>query len=258
MGALCGRACFVLFKARCVCFAARLAGVELHEHSRVLRVETRNGVSALTADGVVHARFGVLACDAHPGGLEPRIAGRIMAVANYLIAMTPLEHPEQIVADHLAVSDRRFVVNYFRMSEDGRLIFGGGECYTPEPPGNITAFARTHLRKVLPQLGDVKIDYAWGGLVSVTMSRLPHIGRLGDLFFAHGYSGQGTLLPALAGKVLVAAMAGTAERFDVLSALAPPAFPGGASVALIAPHVGHALVRVTRPALARPPGVRVR
>jgi gamma-glutamylputrescine oxidase len=208
--------------------AARAAGVRMHEHSKVVRLETDHGVVAHTKDGVVRARYGVLACDALIDGLEPRFSGRIMPVANYLVATAPLKQPEAIVADHLAVSDSRFVVNYFRMSEDGRLIFGGGERYTPEPPVSIAEFARGHMLKVLPQLRDVKIDYAWGGLVSITMSRLPQIGRMGDLFFAHGYSGQGTLLPALTGKVLVEAMAGTAERFDILASIAPPEFPGGA------------------------------
>jgi gamma-glutamylputrescine oxidase len=96
-----------------------------------------------------------------------------------------------LIADHLAVSDSRFVVNYFRMSADGRLIFGGGERYTPEPPADMAAIrARAHAQGV-SAIGDAtRIDYAWGGLVSVTMSRLPHIGRTGDLFFAHGYSGR--------------------------------------------------------------------
>ena len=86
------------------------------------------------------------------------------------------------------------------------------------------------MARIFPQLAQTRIDYAWGGLVSITLSRLPHIGRLGDLFFAHGYSGQGVLIPALAGKVLAEAMAGTAERFDVLASIAPPAFPGGAAL----------------------------
>ena len=210
--------------------AARGAGVKMHEYSRVVRVETNDGVVAHTKDGLVRARYGMLACDALLDGLEPRIAGRIMPVANYLVATAPLPNPEQIVADHLAVSDSRFVVNYFRMSEDGRLIFGGGERYSPDPPMNIAAFARGHMLKILPQMRDVKIEYAWGGLVSITMTRLPDIGRMGDLFFAHGYSGQGTLLPALAGKVIAEAMMGTAERFDVLAGIAPPAFPGGAAL----------------------------
>jgi gamma-glutamylputrescine oxidase len=210
--------------------AARRAGVVLHEQSCVVALDHQRGVVARTAKGVVRARFGVLACDALLGTLEPRIAGRIMPIANYLIATEPLEHPEELIADNLAVSDSRFVVDYFRLSADGRLIFGGGECYTPAPPHDIAAFVRPFLTRTFPRLGDVRIDYAWGGLVSITMTRLPHIGRLGDLFFAHGYSGQGVLLPALVGKVLSEAMAGTAERFDVLAGLAPPEFPGGAAL----------------------------
>lgn len=210
--------------------AAGGAGVVLHEESRVIALETANGVVARTESGVVRARYGVLACDALLGDLEPRVAKRIMPVANYLVATEPLENARDLIADDLAVSDSRFVVNYFRMSADHRLIFGGGERYTPEPPVDMAAFARGHMLKVFPQLCNTRIDYAWGGLVSVTMSRLPHIGRTGDLFFAHGYSGLGVLLPALTGKVLAQAMAGTAERFDVLAGLAPPEFPGGAAL----------------------------
>lgn len=210
--------------------AARGAGVTLHENSRAVRIETESGVVAHTDGGCVRARFGVLACDALLGDLEPRLAARIMPVANYLCATAPLDDPDALIRDSLAVSDSRFVVNYFRMSADGRLIFGGGERYTPEPPADIAAFTRKHMGGVFPQWANVKIDYAWGGLVSISMSRLPHVGRFGDLFFAHGYSGQGVLLPALTGKVLAEAMAGTAERFDVLASIAPPAFPGGAAL----------------------------
>ncbi len=210
--------------------AARAAGVRLHEDSRVIRIDSNGGVTAHTTSGVVRARLGVLACDALLDGLEPRIAGRIMPVANYIAVTEKLSDPQAIVADHLAVSDSRFVVNYFRMTEDGRLLFGGGERYTPEPPADIEAFVRAQMVKLFPKMQRMKIEYAWGGLVSITMSRLPHIGRHGDLFFAHGYSGQGVLLPALVGKVLAEAMTGTAERFDVLASLAPPEFPGGSAL----------------------------
>jgi len=208
--------------------AARSAGVMLHEESRVLRLETERGVVAHTENGVVRARYGVLACDALLGDLEPRSAARIMPVANYLVATEPLADPRALIANDRAVSDSRFVVNYFRLSADGRLIFGGGERYTPAPPADIAAFARRHMVNFFPQFADARIDHAWGGLVSISMTRLPHIGRVGDLFYAHGYSGQGVLLPALAGKVLAEAMSGTAERFDVLAGIAPPEFPGGA------------------------------
>lgn len=210
--------------------AARGADAQLFEHSRATRIYTSEGVVVHTERGVVRARHGVLACDALLSDLEPRIAKRIMPVANYLVATEPLNEPQSLIADRLAVSDSRFVVNYFRISEDGRLIFGGGERYTPRPPDDIAQFARAHMLRVFPQLQSAKVEYAWGGMVSITRSRLPHIGRLGDLFFAHGYSGQGVLLPALTGKVLVEAMAGTAERFDLLASIAPPEFPGGAAL----------------------------
>ncbi len=209
---------------------ARGAGVRVHEHSRVMRVDISDGVAAHTESGVVRAQYGVLACDALLEGLEPRIAGRIMPVANYIATTAPLSDPQALIKNHLAVNDSRFVVNYFRMTNDGRLLFGGGERYTPDPPADIAAFVRGHMTGVFPQLRDAKIEYAWGGLVSISMTRLPHVGRMGDLFFAHGYSGQGVLLPALTGKVLVEAMAGTAERFDVLASIAPPEFPGGAAL----------------------------
>lgn len=209
---------------------ARSLRVQLFENSRALSVDSRNGVTVRTEGGVVRARHGVLACDALLDGLEPRIAGRIMPVANYLVATAPLSDPSALIADNLAVSDTRFVVNYFRLSADGRLIFGGGERYTPDPPADIAAFVRPFMLKVFPQLAATPIDYAWGGLVSISMTRMPHIGRFDDLYFAHGYSGQGTLLPAMAGRGIAEAIAGKPELFNVLSGLAPPEFPGGASL----------------------------
>lgn len=210
--------------------ARRKYDVQIFENSRVLSIDASRGLLVRTGVGSVRARFGVLACDALLDGLEPRIAGRIMPVANYLVATAPLADPASLIADNLAVSDTRFVVDYFRLSADGRLIFGGGERYTPSPPADIAAFVRPFMLKVFPQLEDVAIDYAWGGLVSITMSRLPHIGRMDDLFFAHGYSGQGTLLPAIAGAAIGDSINGDSGLLDVLSGLAPPEFPGGASL----------------------------
>ena len=98
------------------------------------------------------------------------------------------------------------------------------------PPADIAGFVRRHLLRVFPQLADTRIDHAWGGLVSVTMTRLPHVGRTGNLFFAHGYSGQGVVLTTLAGRLLAEAMAGTSERFDLFAGMAPPPFPGGTAL----------------------------
>jgi gamma-glutamylputrescine oxidase len=209
--------------------AAESAGVTVFEDSQVSRVERAGGGGVVADAGAarVRARHAVLAGDALLHGVAPAVESRIMPVANYLVATAPLEHPQAIIAHDQAVSDSRFVVDYYRLSPDGRLIFGGGERYTPDPPADIAAFVRPHLEGVFPQLRGVAIDHAWGGLVSITLSRLPHVGRQGEILFAHGYSGQGVLLSSLAGKLLVEAIGGDTGRFDLFSALAPAAFPGG-------------------------------
>jgi gamma-glutamylputrescine oxidase len=170
----------------------------------------------------------VLACDALLQGLDPVLDAKIMPVANYIVATEPLDEP--VIPDDYAVSDSRFIVNYFRQSADGRLLFGGGERYSPNPPGDIVGFVRKFMLRVFPQLVGRRIDYGWGGMVSVTTTRLPHFGRLGETFYAHGYSGQGVVLSTLAGKLIAEAMAGTAERFDLFTGIAPPAFPGGTAL----------------------------
>ena len=114
------------------------------------------------------------------------------------------------------------------MSSDQRLLFGGGENYSSGFPRDIRAFVRPHLERVYPQLAGIRLDYGWGGAVAITWKRLPHFGRLApNVFFAQGYSGQGVALANLAGKLIAEALAGTAERFDIMASLPVPAFPGG-------------------------------
>jgi gamma-glutamylputrescine oxidase len=145
-----------------------------------------------------------------------------------LLATEPLGDWGNLLPHDRAVSDSRFVVNYYRLSADRRLIFGGGERYTPSAPDDIKSFAQGHMLRVFPHLRNRRIDYAWGGIVSVTRSRMPHFGRSGNFFFAHGYSGLGVALSSFAGVLLCEAMRGTAERFDLMARIAPRAFPGGA------------------------------
>jgi gamma-glutamylputrescine oxidase len=212
--------------------AASAAGAVLHEGSPATALEQGpSWVRVATAAGAaVRARHAVLAGDALLHGLCGRVNGRIMPVANYIVATRPLADPAALIAHDMAVSDTRFVVNYYRLTADGRLLFGGGERYTPDPPADIAAFVRPHMEATFPQLRGVEIDYAWGGLVSVTMTRLPHVGREGEVLFAHGYSGMGVILSTLAGKLLVEAIGGEAARFDLFAGVEPPAFPGGTAL----------------------------
>ncbi len=212
--------------------AAAGAGASLHEQSPAVSLEQGRGrVRVATASGAaVRARHAVLAGDALLQGLCSRANSRIMPVANYVVATAPLDDPRALIPNDVAVSDSRFVVNYYRLTADGRLLFGGGERYTPDPPADMAAFVRPHLEATFPQIRGVDIDFAWGGLVSITMSRLPHVGRDGEVLFAHGYSGMGAVLSTLAGKLLVEAIGGETARFDLFAGIEPAAFPGGTSL----------------------------
>lgn len=208
--------------------AAVREGAVLHEGSAALSLaRTGGGVTARTGAGAVHAKAALLAGDALMEGVDARVGGRIMPIANYVVTTAPLPDPAALIANDMAVSDARFVVNYYRRTADGRLMFGGGERYTRTPPADIAAFVRPFLERTFPQLRDVELTHAWGGLVSVTMSRLPDIGRDGPVLWAHGYSGQGAILSTLGGALMAEAALGETSRLDTFAGVAPGAFPGG-------------------------------
>jgi gamma-glutamylputrescine oxidase len=186
------------------------------------------GVVLTTPGGQLHAAQAILAGDALLGPINARVHGRIMPVANYIVTTDRLpDGGASLIPGNQAVSDNRFVVNYFRRTGDGRLLFGGGERYSPAPPADMAAFVRPYLERAFPMLAGVAITHAWGGLVSITRSRLPDLGRDGPIWWAHGYSGQGAVLSTLGGTLLAQAILGRSEGFDLFAALAPPAFPGG-------------------------------
>ena len=210
--------------------AAEDAGARLFEDSPATAVEPGSRPAVRTARGCVRARYVVLCCNGHLGRLERRIAGTIMPVANYMLATAPLgaERATALIPDDIAICDTKFVVDYFRLSADRRLLFGGGETYSGREPRDLKRFVRTYMLRVFPALADAPVDYAWGGTLAITLSRLPHFGRLdGDVYFAHGFSGHGVALTSLAGKLIAEAIAGTAERFDLFARIPHREFPGG-------------------------------
>lgn len=210
--------------------ASLAAGVAMFEDSRVLGYSRSDPAIVRTARGQVRARYVVLACNGYLGNLEPRLAGYIMPINNFMVATAPLPAglTPAILPRGTCAHDTLFVLNYFRRSADGRLVFGGGENYGPRFPADIAAFVRPFLGRVFPQLADVAIDHAWGGTLAITRSRLPHVGRLApNVFFAHGYSGHGIANATLAGQVIAEALDGTAGRFDVLAGVPARRFPGG-------------------------------
>jgi len=210
--------------------AAEKAGVKVFENSRVTTYSRTDPAIVKTATGQVKASFIVLACNGYLGNLEPRSAGKIMPINNFMIATEPLgaERARELISGRFGVHDTRFVVNYYRISDDHRLLFGGGENYRPGFPKDIGKFVRPYMLNIFPQLKDVGVDYAWGGTLSVTVNRLPHLGRLEpNVYFGQGYSGHGISTANFAGKVIAEAVAGVSGRFDVFANLPTRTFPGG-------------------------------
>ena len=210
--------------------AAAGAGARLHEQSRASAIEWGRRPLVRTPGGQVRARWVLLCGNAYLGDLVPGIRARIMPIANHLLATEPLgpKRAAALIPAECCVHASKFVVDYYRLTPDARLLFGGGETYRDRPPRDLRAFVRRYMLEVFPQLADVRIDYAWSGRLAITRSRLPHFGRVHACgFFAHGFSGHGVALTQLAGKLLAEAVAGTAERFDVFADLPHRRFPGG-------------------------------
>lgn len=210
--------------------AAQQAGVTIYERSPVLSYRAGSQVEVSTACGKVTASYLILACNGYLDQLEPKVAARVMPINNYIVATEPLSlaQVQELIPNRYAVADSAFVVNYFRLSADNRLLFGGGESYSFKFPQDIPALVRPRMLSVFPQLADAQIDYAWGGTLAVTANRLPYFTRLQpNVFSVSGYSGHGVALATLAGKLLSEVVSGTAERFEVMAKLPNWPFPGG-------------------------------
>lgn len=209
--------------------AAIAAGAKFYEQSRAVKIQGRKKPIVHTANGLVKAHGVIVGCNGYLGKIMPEIAGKIFPIANYLIATEPLSEAEAkvLIPRDVAICDTKFVVDYYRLSADRRLIFGGGEKYSSHEPKDIANFVRPYMLRVFPQLAGKRIEYAWGGILAVTQSRLPHFGRVGDVYFAQGYSGQGLAMTGLAGKLIAESVASVSERFDIFAKLPNPVFPGG-------------------------------
>jgi gamma-glutamylputrescine oxidase len=190
-------------------------------------------VRIATAAGEVRSRYAVLCGNVYLGDTAPALASKIMAVATYIVATRPLgaERARALIANNVAVSDMNWVLDYFRLSADYRLLFGGRVNYSGLSSFDAPGATRARMLRVFPQLGDVQVEFAWGGDVDITLNRAPHFGRLApNVYFLQGFSGHGIALTGMAGKLVAEAIAGTAERFDVFTRIPHANFPGGAAL----------------------------
>jgi gamma-glutamylputrescine oxidase len=210
--------------------AAQEMGIDLFEESPVQNWSGKDEALLMLLNASLKANYLVLAANAYLGTLGKKLSQRLMPVGTYMIATEPLgsNRVGQLLPDNSAVADINFVLDYFRLSADQRLLFGGGVSYSTIPPVNVRTYLRKRMLKVFPYLDDVKLEYGWGGLIGITRNRMPNFGRLApNVFLAHGFSGHGVSLTGLAGKLMAEVIGRTAERFDVISQIPHLPFPGG-------------------------------
>ncbi|MBV4499987.1 NAD(P)/FAD-dependent oxidoreductase [Pseudomonas shirazensis] len=213
--------------------AAAKLGVRIFEQSPVLRIEHGPSVTLHCAHGKVRAQSLVLGCNAHLDELEPRLSGKVLPAGSYVVATERL--PEQVaqalIPQNMALCDQKVGLDYYRLTADNRLLFGGACHYSGRDPKDIAAYMLPKVRKVFPQLADVRIDYQWGGMIGITANRFPQVGRLSqypNVYYAQGYSGHGLNVTHWTAKLLAEGIAvGHSQGLDVFSAVPHLTFPGG-------------------------------
>jgi gamma-glutamylputrescine oxidase len=210
--------------------AAESLGVRIFENTQVLRYTDGPVIQVHGAQGVVRCTHLVFCGGAYLGALVPALSRRILGVGTYIMATQPLsaQRAQALLPSNAAVADINWVLDYFRLSADHRLLFGGRVSYSALEPRHLAESMRKRLLRVFPSLTDVEVDRAWGGYLDITMSRAPNFGRLANnVFYLQGFSGHGMVLTGLGGKLVAEAVAGTAERFDVFARIPHRDFPGG-------------------------------
>lgn len=206
-----------------------LGGV-VYENSPAVRIERGEQPLIHTPTGNVRAKFVVVAGNAYLGNLIPELAAKSMPCGTQVIATEPLDEElaRSLLPQDYCVEDCNYLLDYYRLSADKRLIYGGGVVYGARDPADIESIIHPKMLKTFPQLAKVKIDYAWTGNFLLTLSRLPQVGRLGNnIYYSQGCSGHGVTYTHVAGKVIAEALSGQAERFDAFASLPHYPFPGG-------------------------------
>ncbi len=210
--------------------AALSLGVKIFEGSEVLALQRGAKPVFKTRHGQVQCDYAVLAGNAYVQGIAQELDSKIMPVGTYIGASEPLGETtaRSLIKNDMAVADINWALDYFRLSADHRMLFGGRASYSTLPPPNLRGVMTRRMTRVFPQLKNLKFEYIWGGYVDISLSRAPHWGRLGsNIYFAQGFSGHGIAATGLAGRIISEAIRGQAARLDVFEKIKHRPFPGG-------------------------------
>lgn len=210
--------------------AFEVMGGRIYENSRVISVETGAKPVVRTTAGSVSASYVLVCGNAYLGTLLPEIGGRMMPVSSQVMVTEPLgeDLAQALLPADYCVEDANYILDYYRRTADNRILYGGGIGYGGSDPKDLTQVIRPNMVKTFPQLANTRIEYAWSGNFALTLTRIPHMGRLTDnVYFSHGDSGHGVTTTHLLGRILGEAVAGHAQRFDIWASLPNLPFPGG-------------------------------
>ena len=210
---------------------AQSLGANIFENSQVTNITYGDNPVVTTQKGSVKAGHVILCGNAYMGKLVPYLDARVLPATSCIIGTEPLsdEQLRQTMVRDVAVCDSRTALDYYRLSADKRLLFGGLSNYTGLEPTNSEAVMRNKMAKVFPSLKNVKIDYSWSGRMGISVRRMPQIGRLknSNILYASGYSGHGVAPTHMTGRLLAEAVDGNTHRFDIMNKMFHLPWPGG-------------------------------
>ena len=173
----------------------------------------------------------ILCGNAYMGNLVPYLDARVLPATSCIIGTEPLseEQIRQTLVRDVAVCDSRTALDYYRLSADKRMLFGGLANYSGLDPVNSTEIMRSKMIKVFPSLRDLKVDYSWSGKMGISLRRMPQIGRIknSNVLYISGYSGHGVAPTHMTGRILAEAVAGNTYRFDIMNRMFHMPWPGG-------------------------------
>lgn len=210
--------------------AIEQGGGTIYENTLVVDIEyADDSIKVITEFGTVTCKQALLCGNAYLDKVIPKLTDRVMPVSTQIIATEPLGAlADELIPSDICVEDVRYILDYYRLSADKRMLFGGGSVYGGQDPSDIAAKIQPNMHKIFPQLKDVKIDYAWSGNFALSFSRVPQLGKLHDrVYFAHGYSGHGVTGSHLFGQILADAINGKTDEFDTFAKVPWIPFPGG-------------------------------
>jgi gamma-glutamylputrescine oxidase len=209
--------------------AAASLGAQLFEHSKVIDIVHGKLPKVITEKGTITANTVLLAGNAYHRLERLKMSGKIFPAAGGIVTTAPLsdEVADAINPKDVAVYDCRFVLDYYRLTGDKRLLFGGGANYSGKPSRDIEAEMRPALERTFPRLKGVKIDYQWSGMMGIVINRIPQLGKISDnVFYAQGYSGHGIATTHIIGEIMAKAITGHLSEFDTFAACNHVRIPG--------------------------------